>query len=105
MSARGPESSSTSTSKSSRGSSGALGIKHLRSRPYRPQTNGKAERFIGTMINGWAYAAIYRNSRERTAALPGWLEHYNFRRRHAALGHKPPAARLSELNNVFGPYT
>ena len=83
----------------------ALGIKHLRSRPYRPQTNGKAERFIGTMINGWAYAAIYRNSRERTAALPGWLEHYNFRRRHAALGHKPPAARLSELNNVFGPYT
>jgi transposase InsO family protein len=83
----------------------ALKIKHLRTRPYRPQTNGKAERFIRTMIDGWAYAAVYRNSSERTAALAGWLEHYNFRRRHSALGHKPPAARLAELNNVLGPYS
>jgi transposase InsO family protein len=63
-----------------------LGVKHLRTRPRRPQTNGKAERFIRTMLNGWAYGAIYHSSRERTAALDGWLWHYNHRRRHSALG-------------------
>jgi transposase InsO family protein len=51
----------------------ALGLRHLRTRPYRPQTNGKAERFIRTMLGGWAYGALYRNSAERTAALDGWL--------------------------------
>ena len=51
----------------------ALGIRHLRTRPRRPQTNGKAERFIRTMLGGWAYGALYRSSRERTAALDGWL--------------------------------
>jgi transposase InsO family protein len=84
-----------------------LGIRHLFTRPYRPQTNGKAERFIRTMLDGWAYGGIYGSSSERTAALDGWLFTYNHRRRHRALGRKPPAARLSELNrnNLLGSYT
>ena len=82
----------------------ALGLKHLRTRPYRPQTNGKAERFIRTMLGGWAYGAIYRSSAERTAALEGWLWRYNYRRKHGALGRRPPAVRLAELNNALGSY-
>ncbi len=65
--------------------------------PYRLRTNRKAERFIQTLTNRWAYGAIYGSSAERTAALPGWLDHYNFRRGHGSLGHRPPAARLAEL--------
>ena len=83
----------------------ALGIHHLRTRAYRPQTNGKAERFIRTMLGGWAYGAIYRNSTERTAALDGWLWYYNHQRRHSALGHKPPIARLNERTNLLGTYS
>ena len=71
----------------------ALSIKHIRTRPRRPQTNGKAERFIRTMLAGWAYGAIYHNSAERTAALSGWLERYNWRRPHSALNAR--AARNS----------
>jgi transposase InsO family protein/transposase len=82
----------------------ALGIRHLRTRPYRPRTNGKAERFIRTLLAGWAYGAIYGSSRERTATLDGWLWTYNHRRPHGALSHKPPIARLSELNNLPGHY-
>lgn len=82
----------------------ALRIRHLRTRPYRPQTNGKAERFIRTLLAGWAYGAIYRSSAERNAALPGWLDWYNTRRPHAALSHKPPITRLNELNNPLGSY-
>jgi len=74
-----------------------LGMRHLFTRPYRPRTNGKAERFIQTLTNRWAYGAVYGSSTEQTAALPGWLDHYNFRRGHGSLGHRPPAARLAEL--------
>jgi len=77
-----------------------LGLRHLRTRPYRPQTNGKAERFIRTMLAGWAYGAIYGSSRERTRALDGWLWHYNHRRRHSALSHQPPVSRT----NLLGSY-
>jgi transposase InsO family protein len=77
-----------------------LGIRHLFTRPYRPRTNGKAERFIQTLTNRWAYGAIYGSSTERTAALPGWLTHYNFTRPHGSLSHKPPGTRLRELTNL-----
>jgi transposase InsO family protein len=68
-----------------------LGIRHLRTRPRRPQTNGKAERLIRTMLAGWAYGALYGTNRERTAALEGWLWSYNHRRRHSAIGRQPPS--------------
>ncbi len=82
----------------------ALGIKHSFTRPYRPQTNGKAERFIQTCLREWAYARTYANSAERTAWLPAFLAYYNSRRPHSALGYKPPASRLGgnnllQLNN------
>ena len=85
----------------------ALRLKHLRTQPYRPRTNGKAERFIRTMLGGWAYGAIYRTSDERRHALAGWLDFYNRRRPHRSLGRQAPIERLHALtrNNVLGPYT
>jgi transposase InsO family protein len=82
-----------------------MGLRHLRTRPRRPQTNGKAERFIRTLLAGWAYGAIYASTAERTAALDGWLFRYNHHRNHSAIGRKPPIARLNERNNLLGTYT
>ena len=79
-----------------------LGPRPLFTRPYRPRTNGKAERFIQTLTNEWAYAQVFGTSAERSAALPRWLDHYNFRRPHGSLGHRPPGSRL---NNVAGNYS
>ncbi len=71
-----------------------LHIRHLRTRPYRPRTNGKAERFIQTLQREWAYAIAYQDSHQRRRALLPWLDYYNKRRPHAALGHKPPISRI-----------
>jgi transposase InsO family protein len=79
-----------------------LGLRHMRIKPRRPRTNGKAERFIQTLLNEWAYARIYGSSNERTAALLLYLERYNYRRPHGSLGHQPPASRL---NNLLGNYS
>jgi transposase InsO family protein len=74
-----------------------LGLRHLRIKPYRPRTNGKAERFIQTLLNEWAYERIYGSSPERTATLPHFLQRYNYHRPHGSLGHQPPASRLTNL--------
>jgi len=78
-----------------------LGIKHSRTRPRRPQTNGKAERFIQTLLREWAYARLYATSNERANTLPTWLNHYNYTRRHGSLGHQPPATRLNNLSRNY----
>jgi transposase InsO family protein len=82
-----------------------LGLKHLFTEPYRPRTNGKAERFIKTMTERWAYGGVYRTNSQRRAALPGFLDHYNYRRPHRSLDRQPPIQRLAERNNLTGTYT
>jgi transposase InsO family protein len=74
-----------------------LGIKAKRTRPYRPQTNGKIERFHRTLADGWAYARFYNSETERRAALPGWIHFYNHHRAHSAIGGRPPITRLNNL--------
>jgi transposase InsO family protein len=74
-----------------------LGIAHKRTRPYRPQTNGKIERFHRTLANGWAYARYYDSTEQRNQALPGWLHHYNHHRAHSAIAGRPPVTRLTNL--------
>ena len=75
----------------------ALDLRHLRTRPYRPQTNGKAERFIQTLLRDWAYARQYPSSRQRARTLGSWLRWYNRRRPHAALAGRPPYSRVPHL--------
>lgn len=74
-----------------------LALTHKRTRPYRPQTNGKIERFHRTLADGWAYARFYGSEAERRAALPGWLHFYNHHRAHSAIGGQPPITRLTNL--------
>jgi transposase InsO family protein len=74
-------------------------LKHRFTRVYRPQTNGKAERFIQTALREWAYARSYQNSTEREIELDGWLHDYNFHRPHASLNLKPPASRSGLSRN------
>jgi transposase InsO family protein len=82
-----------------------LAIKHKRTAAYTPRTNGKAERFIRTLVEGWAYDAVFASSAERTAALPAWLDFYNRWRAHRGIGLKTPIARLMELQNVSGAHS
>lgn len=78
-----------------------LGIRHLRTRPYTPKTNGKVERFVQTSLREWAYARPYRSSALREAALQPFIHHYNWHRPHSALDHQPPMIRIPAVNNVL----
>ena len=75
----------------------ALGIKPKHTRPYRPQTNGKIERFHRTLADGWAYARFYQSTSQRNTALPGWLHFYNHHRPHSSIGSQPPITRLTNV--------
>jgi len=86
---------SCSRAKAFRSACGKLGLKHIFTRPYRPQTNGKAERFIQTALREWAYARAYDTSDQRAKDLPIWLHHYNWHRLHGSLKSKPPISRLA----------
>jgi len=82
-------------SKAFRAACRSLGLKHIRTRPYTPKTNGKAERFIQTALREWAYAQAYPTSRHRADQLPAWLHRYNWHRPHGSLKSKPPISRLA----------
>ncbi len=79
-----------------------LGLRHLRTKPYTPQTNGKAERFIQTALREWAYAQAYESSRQRAQHLPLWLHQYNWHRPHASIQYLPPISRIHALNSLVG---
>ena len=78
-----------------------LGIRHIRTRPYTPQTNGKAERFVQTSLREWAYARAYESSAQRQAALQPFVDHYNWLRPHSALNRQPPMSRIPAMNNLL----
>ena len=82
-----------------------LKLKHRRTQPYRPRTNGKAERWIQTALREWAYARTYQNSEQRAAHLPHWLHRYNWHRPHASLSYLPPISRLPKMNNLLALHT
>jgi transposase InsO family protein len=78
-----------------------LGIKPKRTRPYRPQTNGKIERFHRTLAQGWAFARMFLSESARRKALPAWLHEYNHHRPHTAIGNRPPITRLTNLSGQY----
>jgi transposase InsO family protein len=78
-----------------------LGVRHIRTRPYTPKTNGKAERFVQTSLREWAYAKPYRSSALREAALQPFIHHYNWHRPHSALDHQPPMIRIPAVNDLL----
>jgi len=80
-------------------------LRHTRTRPYTPQTNGKAERFIQTLLREWAYRRPYATSAARRAALAGWLHHYNWHRNHGSLQGRPPMSRLVAADNLLRLHT
>jgi transposase InsO family protein len=82
-----------------------LGLRHQRTKPYTPRTNGKAERFIQTALREWAYACAYENAAQRGQHLPAWLHRYNWHRPHASIGYQPPISRLPTVNNLVGLHT
>lgn len=93
------------TSRHFRGTLKRLDVRQVRTRPYTPRTNGKAERFIRTSLKEWAYARAYESSAERQDHLAPWLRYYNHHRPHTALNGKPPVSRLKTVNNLFDNYT
>jgi len=78
-----------------------MGIRHVRTRPYTPKTNGKAERFVQTSLREWAYARPYESSAQREAALQPFLHRYNWHRPHSALNRQPPMSRIPAMNNLL----
>ena len=88
-------------SKAFRAACSALGIRHVRTRPYTPKTNGKAERFVQTSLREWAYARPYESSAQREAALQPFLHRYNWHRPHSALNRQPPMSRIPAVSNLL----
>lgn len=78
-----------------------LGIRHLRTKPYTPKTNGKVERFVQTSLREWAYARPYESSAQREAALQPFIHRYNWHRPHSAINHQPPMSRIPAMNNLL----